>query len=36
MPDAITLRGVTKRFKGTVAVDDLSPSVPEWSIYGFS
>ena len=35
MPDAITLRGVTKRFNGTVAVDDLSLSVPEGSIYGF-
>jgi len=35
MPDAITLRGVTKRFDGTVAVDDLSLSVPERSIYGF-
>jgi ABC-2 type transport system ATP-binding protein len=35
MPDAITLRGVTKRFDGTVAVDDLSLSVPEGSIYGF-
>jgi len=35
MPDAITLRGVTKRFNGTLAVDDLSLSVPEGSIYGF-
>jgi ABC-2 type transport system ATP-binding protein len=35
MPDAITLRGVTKHFNGTVAVDDLSLSVPEGSIYGF-
>ena len=35
MPDAITRRGVTKRFNGTVAVDDLSLSVPEGSIYGF-
>jgi ABC-2 type transport system ATP-binding protein len=35
MPHAITLRGVTKRFNGTVAVDDLSLSVPEGSIYGF-
>jgi ABC-2 type transport system ATP-binding protein len=33
--DAINLRGVTKRFNGTVAVDDLSLSVPEESIYGF-
>jgi ABC-2 type transport system ATP-binding protein len=35
MPDAITLTGVTKRFNGTVAVDDLSLSVPAGSIYGF-
>ena len=35
MPDAISLRGITKRFNGTVAVDDLSLSVPEGSIYGF-
>src|SRR6476659_11154298 len=35
MPDAITLRGVTKRFNGTLAVDDLSLSVPAGSIYGF-
>jgi len=35
MPDAITLAGVTKRFNGTVAVDDLSLSVPGGSIYGF-
>jgi ABC-2 type transport system ATP-binding protein len=35
MPDAITLRGVTKRFNGTLAVDDLSLTVPEGSIYGF-
>jgi ABC-2 type transport system ATP-binding protein len=35
MSDAITLRGVTKRFNGTVAVDDLSLSVPAGSIYGF-
>jgi ABC-2 type transport system ATP-binding protein len=35
MPDAITLRGVTKRFNSTVAVDDLSLSVPAGSIYGF-
>jgi ABC-2 type transport system ATP-binding protein len=35
MPDALTLRGVTKRFNDTVAVDDLSLSVPEGSIYGF-
>jgi ABC-2 type transport system ATP-binding protein len=35
MPDAITLRGVTKRFNGTAAVDDLSLTVPAGSIYGF-
>jgi ABC-2 type transport system ATP-binding protein len=35
MPDAIVLRGVTKRFSGTAAVDDLSLTVPTGSIYGF-
>jgi ABC-2 type transport system ATP-binding protein len=35
MTDAIVLRGVTKRFNGTVAVDDLSLTVPTGSIYGF-
>src|SRR4029450_12982094 len=35
MPDAIALRGVTKRFNGTAAVDDLSLTVPTGSIYGF-
>jgi len=35
MNDAIVLRGVTKRFDGTVAVDDLSLTVPTGSIYGF-
>jgi ABC-2 type transport system ATP-binding protein len=35
MSDAIALRGVTKRFNGTLAVDDLSLTVPERSIYGF-
>jgi ABC-2 type transport system ATP-binding protein len=35
MNDAIVLRGVTKRFNGTVAVDDLSLTVPTGSIYGF-
>ena len=35
MSDAITLTGVTKRFNGTVAVGDLSLSVPAGSIYGF-
>jgi ABC-2 type transport system ATP-binding protein len=29
------LRGVSKRFNGTVAVDDLSLAVPAGSIYGF-
>jgi ABC-2 type transport system ATP-binding protein len=35
MSNAITLRGVTKRFNGTAAVDDLSLTVPAGSIYGF-
>jgi len=35
MPDALALRGVTKRFGGTIAVDDLSLNVPTGSIYGF-
>jgi ABC-2 type transport system ATP-binding protein len=35
MNEAILLRGVTKRFSGTVAVDDLSLDVPAGSIYGF-
>jgi ABC-2 type transport system ATP-binding protein len=35
MSNAITLRGVTKRFNGTAAVDDLSLAVPAGSIYGF-
>src|SRR3954469_12569202 len=35
MPHAISLRGVTKRFNGTVAVNDLSLAVPTGSIYGF-
>ena len=35
MNDAIVLRGVTKRFGGTAAVDDLSLTVPAGSIYGF-
>lgn len=34
-PDAIVLADVTKRFNGTVAVDDLSLTVPRGSIYGF-
>jgi len=35
MTEAIVLRGVTKRFGGTAAVDDLSLTVPTGSIYGF-
>jgi ABC-2 type transport system ATP-binding protein len=35
MPDAIAIRGVTKSYDATVAVDDVSLSVPEGSIYGF-
>ena len=35
MTDAIVLRGVTKRFDGIAAVDDLSLAVPAGSIYGF-
>jgi ABC-2 type transport system ATP-binding protein len=35
MTEAIVLRGVTKRFGGTIAVDDLSLAVPVGSIYGF-
>src|SRR5690242_3362593 len=35
MSDAILLRGVTKRFGGVVAVDDLSLTVPRGSVYGF-
>src|SRR3954465_717838 len=35
MSHAIALSNVTKRFNGTVAVDDLSLSVPARSIYGF-
>jgi ABC-2 type transport system ATP-binding protein len=35
MTDALVLRGVTKRFGGTVAVNDLSLTVPTGSIYGF-
>jgi ABC-2 type transport system ATP-binding protein len=33
--EAIVLRGVTKRFGGTAAVDHLSLTVPTGSIYGF-
>src|SRR6476469_3141252 len=35
MSNAIALTGVTKQFNGTLAVDDLSLSVPAGSIYGF-
>jgi ABC-2 type transport system ATP-binding protein len=35
MQHAITLANVTKHFNGTCAVDDLSLSVPDGSIYGF-
>jgi ABC-2 type transport system ATP-binding protein len=35
MPHAIVLRGVTKRFNGTAAVEDLSLAVPAGSVYGF-
>ena len=35
MKNAITIRNVTKRFDGTVAVDDLDLSVPRGSLYGF-
>jgi ABC-2 type transport system ATP-binding protein len=35
MPPAIRLTSVTKRFSGTPAVDRLSLTVPEGSIYGF-
>jgi ABC-2 type transport system ATP-binding protein len=34
MPNALLLEGVSKRYAGHVAVDDLSLSVPEGSIYG--
>ena len=34
-PHAISLTHVTKQFNGTLAVDDLSLSVPTGSIYGF-
>lgn len=35
MGDALTLEGVTKRFGAFTAVEDLSLSIPEGSIYGF-
>lgn len=35
MPDAIAIRGVTKKFGPKVAVDHLDLTVPEGSLYGF-
>ena len=35
MSNALSLTGVSKQFNGTLAVDDLSLSVPAGSIYGF-
>src|SRR5215813_10388317 len=35
MNPAITIRNVTKRFNGVVAVDDLDLAVPRGSLYGF-
>lgn len=35
MNDAIAIRGVTKRFGGTIAVDALDLAVPRGSLYGF-
>src|SRR5438874_9801513 len=35
MNDAITIRNVTKRFNGVVAVNDLDLTVPRGSLYGF-
>jgi ABC-2 type transport system ATP-binding protein len=35
MNNAITIRAVTKRFNGVVAVDDLDLTVPRGSLYGF-
>jgi ABC-2 type transport system ATP-binding protein len=35
MNDAITIRNVTKRFQGVVAVDGLDLTVPSGSLYGF-
>jgi ABC-2 type transport system ATP-binding protein len=35
MKNAITIHNVTKRFNGTVAVDDLELTVPRGSLYGF-
>ena len=32
---ALSLEGVTKRFDRTLAVDDLSFSVPEGQVFGF-
>ena len=35
MDAAISLRGVTKTFGATLAVDNLDLSVPEGAVYGF-
>src|SRR5881227_3741517 len=35
MNNAITIRNVTKRFNGVVAVNDLDLTVPRGSLYGF-
>jgi ABC-2 type transport system ATP-binding protein len=35
MENAITIRDVTKRFNGVVAVDELDLAVPRGSLYGF-
>ena len=35
MSSAISIRNVTKRFNGVVAVDDLDLTVPRGSLYGF-
>ena len=35
MSTAIAIEGVTKRFGGLVAVDDLDLRVPRGSLYGF-
>src|SRR5215468_10535189 len=35
MSDAIIISGVSKRFNGVVAVDDLDLVVPRGSLYGF-
>ena len=35
MPAAIETRDLTRRFKGHLAVDDVSMTVPERAVYGF-